>query len=116
MRITTFLLLLAIVAYLVQGFNQPKCDHVFTEVEQAEVKIDAMRFDLSIGKVGKQEGKELICVKCFRKQRQVIDYGNAIPTNSIGINSGLLGISALPLPWPYVLAGPFVYDSVTMKH
>jgi hypothetical protein len=40
MRITTYLLVIAIVAYFVQGFDQPKCEHVFTEVEQACVKID----------------------------------------------------------------------------
>jgi hypothetical protein len=101
---------------IASAFYEPKCDHVFTEVEQAEVKIDVMRFDLSIGKVGKQEGKDLICMKCFHRQKQIVDYGGVIPTNSIDTNSGLLGISARSIQWPFVLAGPFVFDSVTMKH
>jgi hypothetical protein len=82
MRITTFLLLLIIAAYFIQGFNQPKCDHVFTQVEQANVKIGRPELTLGGGvyqeytwPTGLQEGKELICVKCFHKQRQLLDYG-----------------------------------------
>jgi hypothetical protein len=81
MRITTLLLLLAIAAYVVQGFNQPKCDHVFTAIESPEVKIKPPSSNLGgqgytedIWPTGLQEGKDLICVKCFHKQRQMLDY------------------------------------------
>ena len=82
MRITTFLFLLAIIAYFAQGFNAPKCEHKFTAVEQANITIDQPDIRLG-GSVyreyswpsGRQEGKELICVKCFHVQKQILDYG-----------------------------------------
>jgi hypothetical protein len=73
--------MLLIAAYFIQGFNAPKCEHVYVEVEQATLKIEQP--GLSFGgqvyqdywPTGKQEGKELICVKCFHIQKQVVDYG-----------------------------------------
>lgn len=84
MKLTTYLLLIAIVAYFVQGFDQPKCEHVFTQVEQACVKIDQPTWTGNViypecsiytWPTGLQEGKELVCVKCFHVQKQVLDYG-----------------------------------------
>jgi hypothetical protein len=59
------------------SFKVPKCDHVFTRVEQANVKIEP--FSISLGSSGYasglKEGNELICVKCFHMQKQMLDYG-----------------------------------------
>lgn len=97
MRITLFLLTILLWAFIIQGFNAPKCKHVFTQVEQATVKID--RPDLELGGViykegeesawpsGKVEGAELICVKCFHKQKQILDYGE--PTSGIPFDAGV---------------------------
>jgi hypothetical protein len=64
------------------AFNGPECKHVFVEVEQPKIKIEQPEFTLGGGvyqeyswPTGIQEGKELICVKCFHKQKQLIDYG-----------------------------------------
>lgn len=83
MRITTFLLILLIATYVIQGFNAPKCKHIFVSVEQETIKIEQPKWsgvdDLmppwTKWPTGLQEGKELICVKCFHKQKQVLDYG-----------------------------------------
>ena len=67
------------------SFNAPKCEHVFTQVEQATVRIEEPKWsrvdDLMPAWTkwpsGKVQGHELICVKCFHKQKQVLDYGKA---------------------------------------
>jgi hypothetical protein len=74
----TFLLLsLFISALTFLAFKFQKCDHVFTRVEQANVKIEP--FSISLGSSGYasglKEGNELICVKCFHMQKQMLDYG-----------------------------------------
>lgn len=62
--------------------REHKCKHVFVEVEQANIKVEQP--ELSIGSMiyqpygwptGLREGKELVCVKCFHIQRQILDYG-----------------------------------------
>lgn len=63
------------------AFAGRKCEHVFTEVEQAAVKIERPNifqgsyYTIPSWPSGLQEGKELICVKCFNVQKQVLDYG-----------------------------------------
>lgn len=83
MRLTTFLLIIAFTAYIAQGFNTAKCEHVFTQVENATIKIEHSVGWISsiytMPPTGLHEGKELICVKCFHKQRQVLDYGEPRP-------------------------------------
>lgn len=75
------------------SFAGPKCDHVFTEVEQAEIKIEQPAWNRGIiypeGEVyqlksGKVEGADLICVKCFHKQKQILDYGQPQKQNEFG--------------------------------
>lgn len=75
-------LICAICAIIISlAFGIHKCEHVFTEVEQAAIKVEQ---PAAIGgqgyfhysrPIGLHEGKELICVKCFYKQKQVLDYG-----------------------------------------
>lgn len=75
-------LICAICAIIISlAFGIHKCEHVFTEVEQAAIKVEQ---PAAIGgqgyysysrPTGLHEGKDLICVKCFYKQKQIIDYG-----------------------------------------
>jgi hypothetical protein len=102
MRITTFLLLLAIGAYFVQGFNQPKCEHVYTAIEQPEIKIEqglrSVHSIYTVPPTGKREGPELICVKCFHKQRQVLDYGQSHGSSILTLGADTLFLLNNTLP------------------
>lgn len=60
------------------AWNDKECDHIFVEVQEAEIKVNgAFIFSYSIDTIvyGKHEGNQLVCVKCFHKQKQLIDYG-----------------------------------------
>lgn len=80
-----FILLLASIAIYSTAFYKPKCEHVFTQVEQANIKIERPSLSGSIvypvysWPSGLQEGKDLICVKCLYKQKQILDYGQPCP-------------------------------------
>jgi hypothetical protein len=59
-------------------------EHVFTAVEQSEIKVHDQVIKLgwhpsgaTIWPSGKLNGRELICVKCFHKQKQILDYGQS---------------------------------------
>lgn len=73
----------AIIFSITLSFDDKKCEHVFTQVEQAEVKVEQSSSWVSAiytaPPTGIHEGSDLICVKCFHKQKQIIDYGNAAP-------------------------------------
>lgn len=80
---TIFILLIAYAIFVLTAFDAGKCDHAFTIIQQPEIKVEV---DGHIGSSiytaptnGKQVGPELICVKCFHKQRQIIDYGDYKP-------------------------------------
>lgn len=66
---------------VILSFTNHKCEHVFTQVEQAAIKIErpdlygSMTLPAYHWPTGTQQGKELICVKCFHVQKQVLDYG-----------------------------------------
>lgn len=96
--ITTLLVILS--------FTNRKCEHVFTQVEQPVIKIEHPGFSgailsVHIYKSGLQEGKELICVKCFHIQKQKIDYGQPEQIGS--------------LVWPQTSPLNGVYDTVLSK-
>lgn len=77
---------------ITMAFIGRKCEHVFTQVEREVIKIE--RHDLFGASIlpvyswptGLQEGKDLICVKCFLVQKQVLDYGEPCPQQYNGIN------------------------------
>lgn len=76
---------LIICGVLVMAFSSHKCEHIFVSVEQAEIKMQSAQY--AIGHVlttGKQEGPELVCVKCFHTQRQILDYGESKYIGSLG--------------------------------
>jgi hypothetical protein len=84
----TIIILIAAIAIYSTAFINQKCEHVFTSVEQPEVKIEQGKWAAAVYQLppsGKRDGQELICVKCFHKQRQIIDYGDPRPVSiSIG--------------------------------
>jgi hypothetical protein len=103
-------LICAVCAIIItMAFSGRKCEHEFTQVEQASVKIPRPCFlgDIQISygdeswlsyPTGLQEGKELVCVKCFHVQKQMLDYGQP----SVG----------LPLTdWPLLGKGISASDS-----
>jgi hypothetical protein len=102
MRITTFLLLLAIGAYFVQGFNQPKCEHVYTAIEQPVIKVEKGSNFISgvyfAPPSGKREGPELICVKCFHRTKQILDYGRPAGSSIMTIGADTLSLLNNTLP------------------
>lgn len=73
------LMLIATIAVCTTAFYRPKCEHVFTQVEQPVIKVERPSLSGSIGifslPSGIQDGKDIICVKCFQVQKQKIDYG-----------------------------------------
>lgn len=83
MRLTTLLFMLIVAAYLLQGFYRPKCEHIYVSVEQPEIKIEEPKWsyvdDLMPAWTkwpsGKFQGQDLVCVKCFNKVKQILDYG-----------------------------------------
>lgn len=78
-------LICAICALIVSlAFSDRKCEHVFTQVEQAAIKIEQPNLygGITLSNYywpsGLQEGKDLICVKCFHVQKQMLDYGQPV--------------------------------------
>lgn len=68
------------------AFSGHKCEHAFTQIESPSIKIDQPNWfsgahdhmpTWTKWPTGLQEGKELICVKCFHKQKQILDYGKS---------------------------------------
>lgn len=61
------------------SFSGKECQHVFTAVEADTVSVSGSYVFTSTAiatfKYGKHSGKQLVCVKCFCKVNQVIDYG-----------------------------------------
>lgn len=76
------------VIILSMAFGIRKCEHVFTQIEQANIKIErpnlygGVTLPCYAWPTGLEEGKEIICVKCFYETKQILDYGPpAAPTN-----------------------------------
>lgn len=79
-----FLLFTAIACLIATAaFTNHKCEHIYVATVQAEVKIQEPQWSGSVTLLpntfylprGKQEGQELVCVKCFDVRKQVMDYG-----------------------------------------
>lgn len=83
MRLIT-LAIIAGIMLLAMAFDAKKCDHVFVSIEQAAIKIKQP--DILGGQgyseyswpTGIREGKKLVCVKCFHKIKQLLDYGQPV--------------------------------------
>ncbi len=63
------------------GFKN-ECKHIYAAVQQKEIKVTWSYPTLDVGLstdifIGKHEGADIVCVKCFHQTRQIIDYGNA---------------------------------------
>lgn len=63
------------------AFKDHACQHVFVSVVKDSVKIvlPVVQYDIRPIEYswpsGIQEGQEIVCVKCFDKRKQVLDYG-----------------------------------------
>jgi hypothetical protein len=76
------LLILSIIAgltLLAMAFDASKCEHVFTIVVQPEIKkrhyiLEGEMNPIGVIHNGKEEGIEIICVKCFHRQKQILNY------------------------------------------
>ena len=97
MRITSVLLILLTVAYFIQGFNAPKCKHVYVTVEQAEIKVEVgptwVHAIYEAPPSGVQDGQDIICVKCSHQRKQKIDYGQPDQRRSMVWPSSPLNIT-----------------------
>jgi hypothetical protein len=99
-----FIILLVSIAIYSTAFINTKCDHVYTAIEQPEIKVaQSAGWTTAVytaPPTGKHEGPELICVKCFHKQRQVLDYGSERRFTGIAIGTDIIN--------PF-----FLFDTVT---
>jgi hypothetical protein len=93
-----------LIGFIAISFIGSKCEHVYVPVQPAEIKIE--RPNLFMGGMyyqpsyswpsGKQEGQDLVCVKCFNQRKQVLDYGQ--PGCGQTLTGLMLGIdSCLPV-------------------
>ena len=74
-------ILVVLFASALTAWNAKECSHIFVEEEQAEIKVSRsflFTYSTNIDTIvyGKHEGIDLVCVKCFHKQKQVVDYGD----------------------------------------
>jgi len=73
-----YLITALLCAFIAASFTGHKCKHVYVAVEQDSIKVNTSLnsvIDIYNVPVGFKEGKELVCVKCFNRIRQVVDYG-----------------------------------------
>ena len=78
-----FILLLIVIVVVLIAFRSNKCDHIYVAIEESDIKISEPQWygvDNLIPPScswpsGKHEGKEIICVKCLDKRKQILDYG-----------------------------------------
>jgi hypothetical protein len=82
MKTSFFAILLVIVmagvATVASGYKSHKCVHEFVRSEDSVIKIQKYQFDGQDGyyPVGRKNGPMLICIKCYYKTPQILDYGD----------------------------------------
>lgn len=77
-----FIFLLIIIVVILISFRSNKCEHIYVAVEKSDIKIsepqwygvDSLMPPFCYWPSGKREGKEIVCIKCFDKRRQIIYY------------------------------------------
>lgn len=60
--------------FLIMAYKS-ECKHIYVAVEQSETNVDFGFISLGNWRIGKQEGKEIVCVKCYHVRKQIVDYG-----------------------------------------
>lgn len=97
---------------ITMAFAGRKCEHKFTAVEQAVIKIERPNllqgeyYTIPRWPTGLQEGKELICARCGLVQKQVLDYGQ--PENGPTLTGLLSGIDSCM----FINNGMLTFDTV----
>lgn len=66
---------MTITLVVLSSWQSKECDHIYVAVEPTELKDGNWRNTVSPYLTGKQEGKELVCIKCFKRVRQIVEYG-----------------------------------------
>lgn len=66
-------ILFFVVAFSLVAFND-ECKHIYVAVEQPEVSGETGAV-LSLGRFGKHEGRDIVCVKCLHLRKQIVNYG-----------------------------------------
>lgn len=56
------------------AYDTLKCKHIYVAVEQPEVSGETGAV-LSLGRFGKHEGRDIVCVKCLHVRKQIVSYG-----------------------------------------
>lgn len=79
------IIILAAIVFIM-AFNNHKCEHIYVAVEPTLTKVNQgfeMKPSVYPCISGIQDGKELICVKCFNRIRQKVDYGKSTLEQSL---------------------------------
>jgi hypothetical protein len=83
MLVRFFIITVCLMGLILSSWDFQKCEHIYVAVEQSEIKIEEPEWS-SVDNLlpawirwpsGIHEGKEIVCVKCFNKRKQVLDYG-----------------------------------------
>lgn len=99
---------------IILSFAGRKCEHKFTAVEQAVIKIEQPNlwqggyYTIPQWPTGLQEGKELICARCGLVQKQVLDYGQ--PEHGPTLTGLLSGIDSCL----FIGGGSLRFDSISL--
>lgn len=76
------IIIIAAIAVYLTAFIDRKCEHKFVHLESDTIKINPSNsigwsFGIYVAPpTGLHEGEKIICVKCFRVQKQMINYGD----------------------------------------
>lgn len=86
----------AFVAFLLMGLGKDDHKHIWLAPVPDTVRVDLPRMELGIYRPmpsGWQKGSELVCIKCFQRKTQMIDYGSseylnlpAMPIDTLIVN------------------------------
>lgn len=87
-----FLMFVAIAAmFAIFSFRNSECQHVYVLTIQPYVKVERPHFQSELDNLmpldsrwpnGKQEGAEIVCIKCFHITHQILDYSIAVNDRS----------------------------------
>ncbi len=97
---------------ITMAFTSRKCEHKFTAVEQAVIKIEQPNlwqggyYTIPQWPTGLQEGKELVCARCGLVQKQIMDYGK--PEHGPTLTGLLSGIDSCL----FIGDGKLTFDTV----
>lgn len=88
-----YIICFAIVGIILLAYRSDNHKHIWVSLVRDTVVMDEPEMSTTLeGRIwptGKQPGMEIVCVKCFAKKRQIIDYGVSSVGNYIQFPAGL---------------------------